>query len=102
MAADGKIVADEVKAAKRVLELVDSPLSESEVAKTFVEFRARVRSIGFAKELEATIASIRTTLADDNFRDTFRRVLKRIAEADGEVDAQEKKAANLMLTALGS
>ena len=39
MAADGKIVADEEKAARRVLELMESPLSESEVTSTFVEFR---------------------------------------------------------------
>ena len=102
MAADGKIVADEEKAAKRVLELVESPLSESEVTTAFVEFRERIGSSGFERELQATVESIRATLADENFRDTFRRVLKRIAEADGTIDTQEKQAAKLMMDAMSS
>jgi hypothetical protein len=46
--------------------------------------------------------SSRTTLSDDTFRDTFRRVLKRIAEADGTIDTQEKQATKLMIDAIGS
>ncbi|MEC7557814.1 MAG: TerB family tellurite resistance protein [Planctomycetota bacterium] len=102
MAADGKIVADEIKAAKQVLKHLDSPLSETEVANTFAEFRTQIRNDGFEKVMKTTIESIQNTLADDNFRSTFRRVLKQIAEADGDIDTQEKKAAKQMLAALGS
>ena len=67
-----------------------------------MEFRERIGSSGFERELQATVESIRATLADENFRDTFRRVLKRIAEADGTIDTQEKQAAKLMMDAMSS
>ena len=102
MAADGKVIALEQKAARRVLQLIDSPLTEFEVTTAFVEFRDRIESRGFEKELEDTVQSIRTTLSDGNFRETFRRALKRVAEADGVIDTAEKRAAKLMIDALGA
>ena len=102
MASDGKVVADEKRAARRVLQLIDSPLTEFEVTTAFVEFRDRIESRGFEKELEDTVQSIRTTLSDGNFRETFRRALKRVAEADGVIDTAEKRAAKLMIDALGA
>ena len=102
MAADGKVIALEQKAARRVLQLIDSPLTEFEVTTAFAEFRDRIESGGFEKELEDTVQSIRTTLSDGNFRETFRRALKRVAVADGVIDTAEKRAAKLMIDALGA
>tara|TARA_B100001123_G_scaffold216353_2_gene244237 strand:- start:117 stop:1154 length:1038 start_codon:yes stop_codon:yes gene_type:complete len=100
MAADGKVVADEKKAAKTILNRLNCPLTHDEIAHVVQEFRDQVASQGIELVLQHTLSEIRHFLRNKSSKKSFRKLLGEIASADGDVTEDEKQVARRMLQAM--